>query len=96
MDHVDRSQSVLILKALADEVRLGIVKDIASQADVVPSCDIVRSCARRLELSQPAMSHHFKRLVDAKILLVEKRGTENFYRFNRPLFKVYGIEISKL
>lgn len=91
-----RRQSVKILKALADDARLGIVKHIAMQPGMVRSCDVVQSCSTLLELSQPATSHHFKKLVDADILTVEKRKTENFYRVNRELCDAYGIDLSKL
>ena len=91
-----KQHSVKVLKALADEARLGIVKHIANQPGVVPSCDVVSSCANLLEMSQPTMSHHFKRLVDAGVLLVEKHKTENFYRLNRSLCEAYGIDVTKL
>lgn len=96
MNHTDYQQTVRILKALADEVRLSIVKHIASQRGSVPSCDVVASCARYTQLSQPAMSHHFKKLVDAGVLLVEKQGTENHYSLNKKLCKQHGIDVGKL
>ncbi len=90
------TQTVLLLKALADDIRLGIAKDIAKKDIAIPSCDVVGACARRLELSQPAMSHHFKKLVDAGVLLVEKHGTEKHYRFNHEFVARHGIDIAKL
>ena len=96
MVHDKTTQTVVLLKALADDIRLGIVRDIARQPEAVASCDIVGGCARRTKLSQPAMSHHFKRLVDAEILLVEKHGTENRYRCNMALLQQHGIDIAKL
>lgn len=96
MANQPKQQSVKILKALADEARLSIVKYIARQPGMVPSCDVVQSCSSLLELSQPATSHHFKRLVDAGVLSVEKHKTENFYRINRQLCDAYGIDIAKL
>ena len=94
--NTNETQSVQILKALADDIRLSIVKHVANANGLVSSCDVVGSCAKRLELSQPAMSHHFKRLVDAGVLLHEKHGTENFYRYNKTLCKRHGIDITKL
>lgn len=96
MSDQPKTQSVKVLKALADEARLSIVKHIADQPGVVASCDVVQSCGNLLELSQPAMSHHFKKLVDAGILTVEKHKTENFYRVNRQLCDAYGIDITRL
>lgn len=91
-----KQQSVKILKALADDVRLNVVKHIAEKPGVVSSCDVVQSCSTMLELSQPAMSHHFKKLVEAGILSLEKHKTENYYRINRELCETYGIDVNKL
>ena len=88
--------TIVILKALADEVRLSAAKYVAMSNEAVPSCNVIQSCSKRLELSQPAMSHHFKKLVDANILINDKRGTQNFYRFNRQLIEDHGIDIDKL
>lgn len=89
-------QAIELLKALADDVRLSVAKFVSSSSEAVPSCDVIQSCSKRLELSQPAMSHHFKKLVDAKVLITEKRGTQNFYKFNRELVEGYGINVDKL
>lgn len=85
-----------VLKALADDIRLGVAKHIFAQPGPVSSCDVVQSCARRLELSQPSMSHHFKKLVDAGVLVVDKRGTENYYLINHAVLDRYGIDITRL
>lgn len=89
-------KSVKILKALADPMRLSIAQHLASSAELVSSQEIVQSCARRLELSQPAMSHHFKKLTESGVVLIEKRGTENFYKLNQELCEMHGIDIRKL
>ncbi len=88
--------SVKILKSLADPIRLELAKYIASKDQGVYSCDAVKACAKRMALSQPAMSHHYSRLVDAGVLLVEKDGIENLYTFNRKLLEKIGIDINKL
>lgn len=74
MEHVNK---VEILKALADDVRLGAVRALARAGGPVPGCEIVGSCAMSTKLSQPAMSHHFNKLVDAGVVSEEKRGTQN-------------------
>lgn len=88
--------SIAMLKALADDVRLSVAKYVSMSPGAVASCDVIESCSKRLELSQPAMSHHFKKLVDANILKTDKRGTQNFYTFNRDLVEGSGIDIEKL
>ena len=89
-------QSIQILKALADDVRLSVVRHIAKQSGLVASCDVVQSCSSLMELSQPTMSHHLKRLVEAGVLIVEKKKTENFYRVNRQLCEQHGVDIDRV
>ena len=88
--------TVEIFKALADETRLGLVRNLASHAEPVASCDLVQSCAAFLKLSQPAISHHFGRLVDAGVLIEEKHGTQKSYRIDVDLLRANGIDVTKL
>lgn len=85
--------TVNIFKALADKTRLDIVRNIASRPKDTASCHEVSSCS---SLSQPAMSHHFKKLVDAGVLLEKKSGTEKIYELNHELFANLGINPDKL
>lgn len=59
------------LKALADPVRLRIVLRIAASASTVCACSMNESFG----VSQPTLSHHLKRLVDAGLLHREMRGS---------------------
>lgn len=93
---MEQRQTIAVLKALADDIRLGIVRKLAVQAESVSSCDIVSSCATFLELSQPAMSHHFSRLVEAGVLIEEKQGTSKKYRLDTELLGSIGVDVSKL
>ena len=86
---------LLILKALADETRLGIVRKLVREQGVAKSCDI-RACNNVTQLSQPAMSHHFSKLVDAGVLLEQKQGTEKVYSINEIALSSIGIDITKL
>lgn len=92
---MEQSQTVEVLKALADDTRLAIIRRVAKGTCAVPSCDIVRSCASTC-LSQPAMSHHFGKLVSAGILREEKQGTSKVYRLNTEALAVIGIDVAKL
>lgn len=85
-----------ILKALADEMRLSIVRDLAKHNEPVSSCTIVESCSTFLKLSQPAMSHHFKKLVDAGVIIETKVGTSKMYKVDTQLLSSIGINASKL
>lgn len=59
------------LKALADPVRLRIVLHIAASPSTVCACSMNESFG----VSQPTLSHHLKRLVDAGLLHREMRGS---------------------
>lgn len=84
---------VTVFKALADKTRLDIVRNVAAKPKDIASCHEVSSCS---SLSQPAMSHHFSKLVDAGVLLEKKSGTEKFYELNHALFDTIGIDPKKL
>lgn len=85
-----------ILKALADDVRLGLVRKLAQRGCATNSCDLVQSCASFLKLSQPAISHHFGKLVDAGVITEEKSGTKKVYTLNTELLQSIGIDVHKL
>ena len=91
-----KQKTVDILKAIADDTRLNIVQKLAHETEPVASCDVVASCATFLKLSQPAMSHHFSKLVDAGVLTVEKQGTQNMYRIDTESLLSVGIDATKL
>lgn len=59
------------LKALADPVRLRIVLRVAASPSTVCACSMNESFG----VSQPTLSHHLKRLVDAGLLHREMRGS---------------------
>jgi DNA-binding transcriptional ArsR family regulator len=85
-----------ILKALADDMRLSIVRNLAQHNEPVSSCTIVESCSTFLKLSQPAMSHHFNKLVDAGVITEKKVGKSKTYEVNTELLLAVGIDASKL
>lgn len=87
-------QSVEILKALADENRLAIVRKIAKDMVPTPGCELSSACTQ--QLSQPTMSHHVNKLVEAGVLSVEKQGTKKVYTLECDTLKSIGIDITKL
>ncbi len=87
------NNSIPVLKALADKTRLDIVRTIASQPNKSCSCSFVSVNSK---LSQPAMSHHFSKLVDAGVLTESKNGTEKSYKLNLKLLQDIGINPDKL
>ena len=92
---MEHDRTVTILKALADETRLAIIRRIANGTCAMASCDIVNSC-ESTSLSQPAMSHHFSKLVQAGVLREEKQGTRKVYRINTDALAAAGIDVTKL
>lgn len=93
---MEQKRTVEILKALADETRLSIVKKLSSDHESLPSCDLVTTCASTQQLSQPAMSHHFSRLVEVGVIREEKRGTQKIYTLDNDLLATIGVDVTKL
>lgn len=65
---------VMLLSALADPVRLSIVRQLAT-ADDVCACDFTECC----DVSQPTISHHLKVLREAGVVVSERQGTNIVY-----------------
>jgi ArsR family transcriptional regulator len=68
-----------LFKALADPHRVRIVNLLATTPDPVCVCEFTGP----LGLSQPTVSHHLKKLVQAGLLEREQRGTWAYYTLNR-------------
>ena len=92
---ITQEQRIEILKALADETRLSIIHKLIREGGAVASCDIT-ACASVHALSQPAMSHHFSKLVDAGVVTETKQGTQKLYELNCDLLASAGINITNL
>lgn len=90
------SATTRVLKSLADDIRLSVVRKIAAEGCEVSSKEIVSDCSIALQVSQPTMSHHFRKLVASGVLLETKHKTEKHYRLNYPLLEQCGINVEKL
>jgi ArsR family transcriptional regulator len=65
------------LKAVADPARLRLLSLLlASEALEACTCDLTEP----LGLSQPTVTHHLKRLLDAGLVTAEPRGVWTYYR----------------
>ena len=74
----------VMLKALADPVRLRLMSLIAShEGGEACVCDLTGA----FDLSQPTISHHLKVLHDAGLVAREKRGVWVFYRADATALK---------
>ena len=72
---VTTDPDVRFLQALADPVRLSIVRQIASAGTAVCACDFTECCV----VSQPTISHHLKVLREAGVVSSERQGTNIIY-----------------
>ena len=66
---------VRLLQALADPVRLAIVRQLSREGEVC-ACNLTACC----DVSQPTVSHHLKVLREAGVVRGERRGTWIYYR----------------
>jgi DNA-binding transcriptional ArsR family regulator len=85
-----------ILKSIADNTRLAIIRKLVSENDEVAGSKLISGCSEALQLAQPTVSHHFARLVQSGVLLDRKSGTEKYYRLNTDLLHSIGLDPSKL
>jgi len=68
---------VRLLAALADPIRLSIVRQLAAR-DGICACDFTESC----DVSQPTVSHHLRVLREAGVVTSERRGSWIWYRLS--------------
>jgi ArsR family transcriptional regulator, arsenate/arsenite/antimonite-responsive transcriptional repressor len=75
----DAETTAAVFKALADPHRVRIVNVLANADEPVCVCVLTPE----LELSQPTVSFHLKKLVQAGLLEREQRGVWAYYSLNR-------------
>lgn len=80
-----------VAKCLADSTRRRLLEYISKSSQV--ACLSVRA---EFDLSQPTISHHLAKLVEAGLVVKQKRGTENFYSVNKPALKKYVSYLESL
>ena len=64
-----------VAKALSDPIRVQVVDVLRRHAGKVCVCELVPL----FDISQPTLSHHLKKLRDADIVGVERRGLWAYY-----------------
>jgi ArsR family transcriptional regulator len=79
LSNAEAEATARLFKALADPHRVKIINLLATSPDPVCVCEFTAP----LGLSQPTVSHHLKKLVDAGLLEREQRGTWAYYSLNR-------------
>jgi ArsR family transcriptional regulator len=79
MSDDDAETTAAVFKALADPGRVRIVNLLANAPGPVCVCDLTPE----LDLSQPTVSFHLKKLLRVGLLEREQRGVWAFYSVNR-------------
>ena len=85
LSEAEAEEIVVMLKALADPVRLRLVNLIARSGEAC-ACDLPAA----LDRSQPTVSHHLKVLVEAGLLSREKRGKWAWFAVRTERVKALG------
>ena len=78
LDEEEAVATAELFKALADPARVRIVNVLATSPEPVCVCEF-----EPLGLSQPTVSHHLKKLVDAGLLEREQRGKWAYFSLKR-------------
>lgn len=81
-----------ISKALSDINRLKILSAIQSSEERL-ECSTVISL---LNISQPSVSHHIKKLVEAELIEPQKEGRFYYYSLNKKVMEQYLEALRKL
>jgi ArsR family transcriptional regulator len=79
LSDVQAEATARVVMALAEPARVRIVKLLATSPEPVCVCEFTEP----LGLSQPTVSHHLKKLVQAGLLVREQRGTWAYYSLRR-------------
>jgi ArsR family transcriptional regulator len=98
MSDDDAAATATVFKALGDPNRVRIVNLLATAGDPVCVCNLTP----QLELSQPTVSFHLKKLVEAGLVEREQRGVWAYYSVNREalgrletLFRMQGSQMEE-
>ena len=86
MSHVDAELTATLFKALSDPHRVRVVNLLAVSGEPVCVCDLTDL----LGLSQPTVSFHMKKLVDAGLLEREQRGVWAYYSLREDAVRRLG------
>lgn len=92
MSDAEAEITARVFKALADPHRIRIVNLLANAPGPACVCDLTPE----LGLSQPTVSFHLKKLVEAGLLRRERRGSWSYYSVDREalarLSTIFGSE----
>jgi ArsR family transcriptional regulator len=83
----EASATAELFKALSDPARIRIVNLLASAGEPVCACNLNEPVG----LSQPTVSHHLKKLVDAGLLDREQRGKWAYFSLRREAIQKLAV-----
>jgi ArsR family transcriptional regulator len=88
----EAERTARMFKALADPVRLRLFSAVAShEGGEACVCDI-----SDVGVSQPTVSHHLKKLKEARLLTSERRGTWVYYKVEPSVVAAMGQMLGTL
>jgi ArsR family transcriptional regulator len=76
-----------LFRALGDPARVRLMNLLAANGDAVCQCDLIEP----LGLSQPTVSHHMKKLVDAGLVEREQRGKWAYFSLKRDAVEKLAV-----
>ena len=79
----EASATAELFKALGDPARVRAINILATAGEPVCICNLIRPLA----LSQPTVSHHMKKLLDAGIVEREQRGKWAYFSLKPEAIK---------
>jgi ArsR family transcriptional regulator len=79
LDDEEAVATAELFRTLGDPARVRIVNLLATSSEPVCACELYEP----LGLSQPTVSHHLKKLVDAGLLEREQRGKWAYFSLQR-------------
>jgi len=79
VDAAGATRIAAVAKALADPIRVQLVDVLRAHAGEVCVCEL----EPLFDISQPTLSHHLRRLREAGIVGVERRGVWAYYYVHR-------------
>jgi ArsR family transcriptional regulator len=79
LTHEEAEATAELFKALADPARVRIVNCLATAGEPVCLCELIDPVG----LSQPTVSHHMKKLLDAGFVEREQRGKWAYFSLRR-------------
>lgn len=83
----EAAATAALFKALADPARVKIVNLLARTDEPVCACDFEAA----LQLSQPTVSHHLRKLTDAGLLNREQRGKWAYFSIQPDAAEMLSI-----